>query len=111
MRRASRLQRAGSAGPALLRIRCDRGGGGVSGALPGLRAEDREVAQLPSKAPYSKRFEDEAGKACEGASARQVARRMGLAEGTARAIDLRYLERWEAGRRKPSLRQIGVDEI
>lgn len=70
-----------------------------------------KVEQLPSKAPYSKRFEEEVGKACEGASARQVARRMGLAESTVRAIDLRYLERWEANRRKPSLRQIGVDEI
>ena len=28
-----------------------------------------------------------------------------------RAIDLRYLERWSAGRRKPALRQMGVDEI
>jgi hypothetical protein len=28
-----------------------------------------------------------------------------------RSIDLRYLERWAAGRRKPTLRQIGVDEI
>ena len=70
-----------------------------------------KVAQLPSKAPFSKRFEEEVGKACESASARQVARRMGLAESTVRAIDLRYLERWEASRRKSSLRQMGVDEI
>ncbi|MGA2602234.1 MAG: ISL3 family transposase [Bryobacteraceae bacterium] len=69
------------------------------------------VAQLPSKAPFSKRFEEEVGKACESASARQVARRMGLAESTVRAIDIRYLERWEASRRKPPLRQMGVDEI
>src|SRR2546422_4337832 len=47
----------------------------------------------------------------ESASARQVARRMGLAESTVRAIDLRYLERWAASRRKPALRQMGVDEI
>lgn len=70
-----------------------------------------KVAQLPSKAPYSKRFEEEVGKACESASARQVARRMGLAESTVRAIDLRHLERWEASRRKPKLEQIGVDEL
>src|SRR6202140_3388636 len=31
--------------------------------------------QLPSKAPYSKRFEDAVGEACEGAAARQGARR------------------------------------
>jgi transposase len=69
------------------------------------------VAQLPSKAPFSRRFEEEVGKACESASARQVARRMGLPESTVRSIDLRTLERWEAGRRKPPLRQMGVDEI
>ena len=28
-----------------------------------------------------------------------------------RAIDLRYLERWDAARRQPPLRQMGVDEI
>jgi transposase len=75
----------------------------------GIRAE--KVAQLPSKAPYSKRFEEAVGQACESASARQVARRMGLAASTVRAIDLRYLERWEASRRKTSLRQMGVDEL
>lgn len=75
----------------------------------GLKME--KVAQLPSKAPYSKRFEEAVGQACESASARQVARRMGLAESTVRAIDLRYLERWEASRRKPPLRQMGVDEL
>ena len=36
----------------------------------GFRAE--KVAQLPSKAPYSKRFEDLVGQACESASARQA---------------------------------------
>jgi transposase len=75
----------------------------------GIRAE--RVAQLPSKAPYSKRFEEAVGQACESAAARQVARHMGLAASTVRAIDLRYLERWEARRRKPPLRQMGVDEI
>ena len=75
----------------------------------GIRAE--RVAQLPSKAPYSKRFEEAVGQACESAAARQVARHMGLAESTVRAIDLRYLERWDAKRRKPPLRQMGVDEI
>lgn len=38
-----------------------------------------KVAQLPSKAPFSKRFEDDVGRACERAAERQVARRMGLA--------------------------------
>jgi transposase len=70
-----------------------------------------KVPLLPSKAPFSERFEDAVGQACESASARQVARRLGLAESTVRAIDLRYLERWDARRRRPALRQIGVDEI
>jgi transposase len=69
------------------------------------------VPLLPSKAPFSKRFEDAVGEACESASARQVARRFGLAESTVRVIDLRYLERWAAKRRDPPLRHMGVDEI
>jgi transposase len=75
----------------------------------GIRAE--KVAQLPSKAPYSKRFEEAVGQACESAAARQVARHMGLAASTVRAIDLRCLERWDAKRRQPPLGQMGVDEI
>jgi len=75
----------------------------------GVKAE--RVPQLPSKAPFSKRFEEAVGLACESASARQVARQWGLAASTVRSIDLRYLERWAAGRRKPALKQMGVDEI
>jgi transposase len=75
----------------------------------GIKTE--RVEPLPSKAPFSKRFEEEVGQACEGASARQVARRFGLAASTVRAIDLRYLERWKAQRRMPALKQMGVDEI
>jgi transposase len=71
----------------------------------------QEVPLLPSKAPFSKRFEDAVGQACESASARQVARRLGLAESTVRAIDLRYRERWATSRRQPARRQMGVDEI
>lgn len=82
------------------RVRCPR---------CGIKAE--KVAQLPSKAPFSKRFEEAVGQACESAAVRQVARRMGLAASTVRAIDLRYLERWEARRRKPVLRQMGIDEL
>ena len=70
-----------------------------------------KVPQLPSKAPFSKRFEDAVGQACESAAARQVALRFGLPASTVRAIDLRYLERWAAARRKPALAQMGVDEI
>jgi transposase len=70
-----------------------------------------KVPLLPSKAPFSRRFEDAVGQACESASARQVARRFALAESTVRAMDVRYLERWAARRREPPLRQMGVDEI
>ena len=51
------------------------------------------------------------GLACESAAARQVARQVGLAAGTVRAIDQSYLERWAKSRKKPVLRQMGVDEI
>ena len=37
--------------------------------------------------------------------------RLCSAASTVRAIDLRYLERWAASRRKPVLAQMGVDEI
>jgi transposase len=70
-----------------------------------------KVPQLPSKAPFSKRFEEAVGEACESAAARPVARRFGLPASTVRAIDLRYLERWAAARRRPALTQMGVDEI
>ena len=78
---------------------------------PGCGIKIEKVPQLPSKAPFSKRFEDAVGQACESASARQVALRFGLPPSTVRAIDLRYLERWAAARRKPALVQMGVDEI
>jgi transposase len=65
----------------------------------GIKAE--KVALLPSKAPFSKRFEEAVGQACESAPVRRVAR----------PFDLRYLERWAQGRRRPALRQMGVDEI
>lgn len=84
----------------LYRVRC-----------PGCGVKTERIEQLPSKAPFSKRFEDAVGQACEGAAARMVARQMGLAGSTVRSIDLRYLERWDRSRRKPALRQMGVDEI
>lgn len=78
---------------------------------PDCGVKREKVPLLPSKAPFSKRFEDAVGLACESAPARRVARQFGLAESTVRAIDLRYLERWDRARRKPALRQMGVDEI
>jgi transposase len=75
----------------------------------GIRIE--KVPQLPGKSPCSKDFEDAVGLACESASVRQVARQFRLAASTVRAMDLRYLERWNATRRKDRLEQLGVDEI
>ena len=51
----------------------------------GVRVE--RIEQLPSKAPFSKRFEEIIGQACESAAASQVARRFQLPETTVRAID------------------------
>jgi transposase len=75
----------------------------------GVRVE--KVPQLPSKAPFSQRFEEAVGQACENAPVRRVAQQFGLAASRVRAIDLRYLQRWAQGRRRPALRQMGVDEI
>ena len=75
----------------------------------GVRIE--KVPQLPSKAPFSKDYEDAVGLACESASVRRVARQFRLAASTVRAIDLRYLQRWSATRQKDPLVQMGVDEI
>jgi transposase len=84
----------------LYRVRC-----------PDCGIKTEKVPQLPSKAPFSKRFEEAVGLACESAAVRRVARQIGLAGSTVRAIDLRYLKRWAAARRKPALRQMGIDEI
>jgi transposase len=78
---------------------------------PDCGVKREKVLQRPSKAPFSKRFEEAVGEACESASARQVARRFKLPASTVRAIDLRYLERWAVARRKPALRQMGIDEL
>jgi len=43
-----------------------------------------KVPLLPSKAPFSKRFEDAVGQACESAAARQVARRFDLPQSGSR---------------------------
>ena len=84
----------------LYRVRC-----------PGCGIKAEKVPLLPSKARFSKRFEEAVGQACESAPVRRVARQFGLAASTVRAIDMRYLERWAQGRRRPALRQMGVDEI
>lgn len=84
----------------LYRVRC-----------PDCGVKTEKVPQLPSKAPFSQRFEEAVGLACESAAVRRVAKQFGLSPSTVRAIDVRYLKRWAASRRKPALRQMGIDEI
>src|SRR5271165_2410197 len=84
----------------LYRVRC-----------PDCGVKTEKVPQLPSKAPFSQRFEEAVGLACESAAVRRVAQQFGLASSTVRAIDLRYRKRWAETRRKPALRQMGIDEI
>ena len=64
----------------LYRVRC-----------PDCGVKTEKVPQLPSKAPFSKRFEEAVGLACENAAVRRVARQFGLSPSTVRAIDIRYL--------------------
>ena len=59
----------------LYRVRC-----------PDCGVKTEQVPQLPSKAPFSKRFEDAVGLACESAAVRRVARQFGLVSSTVRAI-------------------------
>ena len=66
----------------LYRLRC-----------PDCGVKTEKVPLLPSKAPYSKRFGDAVGEACESAAARRVVPQFGLSTNTVRAIDLRYLQR------------------
>jgi transposase len=73
---------------------------------PGCGLKVEVVPQLPSKAPFSKDFEDAVGMACESAAVRQVARQFGVPATTVRSIDKRYLERWARSRKKPVLRQM-----
>lgn len=78
---------------------------------PDCGVKTEKVPQLPSKAPFSKRFEEAVGLACENAAVRRVAKQFGLSPSTVRAIDVRYLKRWAESRGKPALRYMGVDEI
>src|SRR5260370_15648939 len=68
----------------------------------GLKTE--KVPQLPSKAPFSKRFEEAVGVACEGAAGRGVARQLWPFTSTVRGLGVRYLRRWAAGRKKTAVR-------
>ena len=79
-------------------------------ACPDCGLKTEKVDSLPSKAPFRKRFEDAVGmlRECPHTSSGTA---VWTPESTVRAMDLRYLRRWAARRRRPALRQMGVDEI
>jgi transposase len=78
----------------LYRVRC-----------PDCGLKNEKVEQLPSKTPFSNRFEEAVGQACESASVRRVAKLFAIPQRTVRAIDLRYLE---PGRRSGGNRPYGI---
>src|SRR5579863_2559171 len=95
----------------MLRVPDDSSDRTVSDSVPGVWDQNRASGTVAEQGSVQQAIRGDGGQACESASARQVARRFSLAESTVRAMDLQYLERWTAARRKPALRQTGVDEI
>ena len=81
-------------------------------ALPGLRGSGgKRSSNCRPRRRSANASKGSWGKPAKVQPAGQVARRFRLPETTVRAIDLRYLERWDQRRRKPALKQMGVDEI
>src|SRR5260370_5740779 len=76
----------------LYRVRC-----------PDCGVKTEKVPQLPSKAPFSKRFEEAVGLACEGAAGRRGARTFGLARRTVPSIHVRPVKPWSGGPRRPAV--------
>jgi transposase len=68
----------------------------------GVKAE--KIEALPSKAPFSQRFEDAVGQACESAPVRRVERQFALPESTVRASICAI---WSAGPRDDGSRRCG----
>ncbi len=60
---------------------------------------------------HTQRFAAAVARDCADAPVRRVAARWGLAAETVRQLDKRALQQWAAGRPRPSLRYLGVDEI
>lgn len=67
--------------------------------------------QLPSKAPFSKDFEEAVGLACESAAARVVARQFKLAAGTGARHRSAVSGALGQEPKDAGVRQMGVDEI
>ena len=71
---------------------------------PDCGVKTEKILQLPSKAPFSKRFEEAVGLACESAAVRRVAQQFGLA-GARCAPSICGI--WSAGRRHAGSRPCG----
>jgi transposase len=84
----------------LYRVRC-----------PDCGVNTEKVPQLPSKAPFSKRFEEAVGMACESAAVRRVARQFGLVSSTVRAIYSPVSATLGGGTKEAGVAADGVDEI
>jgi transposase len=82
------------------RVRCRR---------CGVRTE--RLPFVTGKAHVTTRLEQAVARDCETAPVSRVAAKWGLAPETVRRLDKRVLRRWATGRRRPPLRQLGVDEI
>ena len=82
------------------RVRCPR---------CGVRTE--RLPFVTGKAPYTTRLEAAIARDCEAAPVSRVARAWHLPPETVRRLDKRVLRRWAAGRARPPLRFLGVDEI
>jgi transposase len=82
------------------RVRCRR---------CGVRTE--RLSFVEGKAHCTTRLAEAVAQACEAAPVSRVAAQWGLAPATVRRMDHRVLRRWAAGRPRPPLRYLGVDEI
>src|SRR5258707_10965185 len=74
---------------------------------PGCGVKAEKVELLPSKAPFSKRFEEAVGQACESAPVRRVARPCPFSERSVRGAGVGYLPPRGGRRRPPALRRMG----
>jgi hypothetical protein len=69
-----------------------------------------EASLLPSKKPFSERFEGAVGQSSRSTKASRVPQRFGLAANPVLAIDQRNLGQRIQARRKLALRHMGVDK-
>ena len=83
----------------------------VPGVLSECGVKIEKVPQLPSKAPFSQRFEEAVGLACESASVRQVARQFRTGSQHGAGDRPAVSEALECRASQGAVREMGVDEI